>query len=316
VTDKSKHSTGKAGSGETPLQGWKEIATYLDRDARTARRWKLHAALPVRRHGSERGSVYVYPSELDAWRAVRKPEAEEARSPRPVWKRPVPVLAASLALCAALAVVWMWRTLDPIARAGSPGEMAGIELRQVWAGKGADDRGAPSPDGRHLIFVDWDTGDLAVRDLGTGESRRLTHNVGEPELAGVKLRVLVAEDNVVNQKIVLKLLGKLGHSADAVANGLEAVQANQRVEYDVILMDCQMPDMDGYQATVEIRRLEGLEGRRIPIIALTANAMAGDREKCLDSGMDDFLTKPIRPKLQAETLNRWTAATTSELEIA
>lgn len=140
-------------------------------------------------------------------------------------------------------------------------------------------------------------------------------NVGEPEVASVKLRILVAEDNVVNQKIVLKLLGKLGHSADAVANGLEAVQASQRMAYDVILMDCQMPDMDGYQATAEIRKLESKEGH-IPIIALTANAMAGDREKCLDAGMDDFLTKPIQPKLLTETLNKWATAMKSELEIA
>ena len=147
-----------------------------------------------------------------------------------------------------------------------------------------------------------------------GESRS-RENVGEPEVAGIKLRVLVADDNAVNQKIVLKLLGKLGHSADAVANGLEAVQANQRMAYDLILMDCQMPDMDGYQATAEIRKLESREGH-IPIIALTANAMAGDREKCLDAGMDDFLTKPIQPKLLTETLKMWAAAMRSELEIA
>ena len=76
-----------------------------------------------------------------------------------------------------------------------------------------------------------------------------------------------------------------------------------------------MPDMDGYQATAEIRKLESSKGR-IPIIALTANAMAGDREKCLDAGMDDFLTKPIQPELLRETLNKWAAAMRSELEIA
>ena len=144
---------------------------------------------------------------------------------------------------------------------------------------------------------------------------RSGENVGEREVKGVKLRVLVAEDNVVNQKIVLKLLSKLGHSADAVANGLEVVQANQRMAYDLILMDCQMPDMDGYQATAEIRKLESKDGH-IPIIALTANAMAGDREKCLNAGMDDFLTKPIQPKLLSETLNKWAAAMRSELETA
>ena len=144
---------------------------------------------------------------------------------------------------------------------------------------------------------------------------RLGGDAGGPEVADVKLRVLVAEDNMVNQKIVLKILGKMGHSADAVANGLEAVQASQAVEYDVILMDCQMPDMDGYEATLEIRRLEAGE-RRIPIIALTANAMAGDREKCLDAGMDDFLTKPIRPKLLSETLNKWASVIAGKLEMA
>jgi signal transduction histidine kinase/CheY-like chemotaxis protein len=138
---------------------------------------------------------------------------------------------------------------------------------------------------------------------------------GGPEVADVKLRVLVAEDNMVNQKIVLKILGKMGHSADAVANGLEAVQASQVVEYDMILMGCQMPDMDGYQATAEIRRLEAGE-RRIPIIALTANAMAGDREKCLNAGMDDFLTKPIRPKILGETLNKWASVIAGKLEMA
>ena len=140
-------------------------------------------------------------------------------------------------------------------------------------------------------------------------------NARTPELAGLKMRILVAEDNVVNQKIVLKLLSKLGHSADAVADGLEAVQANQRMAYDLILMDCQMPHMDGYEATAEIRKLRGEEAG-IPIIALTANAMAGDREKCLDAGMDDFLAKPIQPKLLAETLNKWGATVTRQLEPA
>ena len=156
---------------------------------------------------------------------------------------------------------------------------------------------------------------LDLEPRGAQPESSPAENARTPELAGPKLRILVAEDNVVNQKIVLKLLSKLGHSADAVADGLEAVQANQRMAYDLILMDCQMPHMDGYEATAEIRKLRGEEAG-IPIIALTANAMAGNREKCLDAGMDDFLAKPIQPKLLAETLNKWGANVTRQIEHA
>ncbi|MEX0717464.1 MAG: response regulator [Planctomycetaceae bacterium] len=114
------------------------------------------------------------------------------------------------------------------------------------------------------------------------------------------LRVLVAEDNVVNQKLVQRLLTKLGHSARVTANGAEALEARRSEPFDLILMDVQMPVLDGFEATAAIRAEERTTGRHIPIIALTAHAMKGDREACLAAGMDGYVTKPLEmERLQA-----------------
>jgi PAS domain S-box-containing protein len=120
-------------------------------------------------------------------------------------------------------------------------------------------------------------------------------------LAG--LRILLAEDNLVNQRVAMAILKKLGLTPDLACNGLEACAAAQAKPFDLILMDCQMPEMDGFEATRRIREQEG--PRRVPILAMTANAMAGDRERCLEAGMDDYLAKPIAILDLKEALLRW-----------
>ena len=122
--------------------------------------------------------------------------------------------------------------------------------------------------------------------------------------AADRARVLIAEDNVVNQKVAVRLVQRLGFAADVAANGVEALAALDRASYDLILMDCQMPEMDGFETTRRIR----LAGERLPIIAMTANAMKGDREMCLEAGMDDYLTKPIDLAALATALTRWSGA--------
>lgn len=117
--------------------------------------------------------------------------------------------------------------------------------------------------------------------------------------------VLLAEDNPTNQKLAMMLLNKLGCQIILAANGREAVEAVRMRMPDLVLMDCQMPEMDGFDATIAIRELERPRGRHTPIIAMTANAMHGDREKCLSAGMDDYLSKPISPKQFKQMLERW-----------
>lgn len=119
------------------------------------------------------------------------------------------------------------------------------------------------------------------------------------------IRVLIVEDNLVNQRIALKMLQNLGYTPDVASNGREAIETFLRNPYEAILMDCQMPEMDGFETTKEIRKLESA-GARIPIIALTANAMSGDRELCVEAGMDDYLAKPVDLQQLDAALCAWT----------
>jgi CheY-like chemotaxis protein/HPt (histidine-containing phosphotransfer) domain-containing protein len=129
---------------------------------------------------------------------------------------------------------------------------------------------------------------------------------GRAELKG--FRLLVVEDNPTNQEVALGILGQMGYRAEAVPDGLVALRALAKTDYDLVLMDCQMPELDGYECTRRIRQADTpVRNHRIPIVAMTAHAMSGDREKCLASGMDDYLTKPIHPGALREVLEKWLA---------
>jgi two-component system sensor histidine kinase/response regulator len=124
---------------------------------------------------------------------------------------------------------------------------------------------------------------------------------------GRSLRLLLAEDNLVNQKLAVRLLEKQGHTVVVAANGREAVEVVGREPFDLVLMDVQMPEMDGFEATAAIRQAERGTGQHIPILAMTAYAMKGDRERCLDSGMDGYVSKPIQPRELGEMINKLVA---------
>jgi CheY-like chemotaxis protein len=131
--------------------------------------------------------------------------------------------------------------------------------------------------------------------------------LAEPRVATIALRILVAEDNAVNQRLVARLLEKRGHCVTLVGNGIEALVALEENSYDLVLMDVQMPEMDGFEATCELRKRERLTELHTPVIALTAHAMKGDRERCLEAGMDDYLTKPIRAQELDDLLGNYTS---------
>ena len=121
-----------------------------------------------------------------------------------------------------------------------------------------------------------------------------------------RVRILLAEDNIVNQKVALRILERMGYRADAVANGKEAVRALEDIPYDLVLMDVQMPEMDGFEATGIIRdENSAVKNHLIPVIAMTAFAMKGDREKCLEAGMNEYVAKPVKPDQLAEVINRF-----------
>ncbi len=141
------------------------------------------------------------------------------------------------------------------------------------------------------------------------EARPLVTRHSVREMHRGATRILLAEDNITNQQVAMAILKKLGFRVDAVANGAEALKALEAIPYDLVLMDVQMPEMDGLEAARLIRDPEShVRNHAVPVIAMTAHAMAGDREKCLDAGMDDYVTKPVAPKTLAGVLDKWLPA--------
>ncbi len=146
--------------------------------------------------------------------------------------------------------------------------------------------------------------DTASQSASSGAPPLITrHTLSQSPAAGTT-RLLLAEDNPVNQKVASKMLEKLGYRVDIAGNGQEAVAAHERMRYPLIFMDCQMPEVDGFEATALIRKMEG-RSAHTPIVAMTANAMQGDRERCLAAGMDDYIAKPVRPKDLQTVLDTW-----------
>jgi CheY-like chemotaxis protein len=146
------------------------------------------------------------------------------------------------------------------------------------------------------------TGEEAERDT----EHELITQYSIEERRKRRIRILLAEDNEINRRVAFRILDKAGYQCDTVTNGREAISAVETIRYDLVLMDCQMPEMDGFEATAAIRAKERDSATHLTIVAMTAHAMKGDRERCLAAGMDDYISKPVNPDEMFRVIDEWT----------
>jgi CheY-like chemotaxis protein len=195
------------------------------------------------------------------------------------------------------------REAGSISRSMPVAVLFGIGQRGV--GDAARQAGASLTLARPLRRIALHEGLSNILGISSATQRRRPRSGDSPTVPSkLRARVLVAEDNLVNQKVAVRTLEMLGCDAEVAENGLLAVEAVRQSEFDIVLMDCQMPVLDGFGAAQQIRELER-GSRRIPIVAMTANAMQGDRERCLAAGMDDYVPKPVTLNELDATLRRW-----------
>jgi CheY-like chemotaxis protein len=149
---------------------------------------------------------------------------------------------------------------------------------------------------------------LGLDQAASKDAAALLNDFSVPEAGTEKRRVLIVEDNAVNQRVAVALLARAGYATEVAFNGSEALAALARIPFDIVLMDCQMPVMDGLETVRQLRAREARTGEHVPVIAMTANAMEGDRERCLEAGMDDYVAKPILGKELYAKVAHWLAA--------
>jgi PAS domain S-box-containing protein len=206
------------------------------------------------------------------------------------------------------------RTIRSDARLGKTRLMAMIPLNELGAVDRLEAAGFAAFLTKPVRQSDLLDGLMTVLDGGSNCNRREKAAPSTiPDLHRRSVRILIAEDNAINQRVALGILDKMGLRADAVANGIESIKALESIPYDLVLMDVQMPEMDGYAATARIRDPESTVLRHdLPVIAMTAHTMAGDRDRCLAAGMDDYVAKPVNPRALAEVLDRWLPSDTPQ----